>query len=65
LNLDEPEKPKAVSLSHAVAYPRAVVVMRGDTMVTVLAVLGSQRLLDVADGAVFVLDEENYVFLVL
>jgi hypothetical protein len=63
--LDEPEKPKAVSLSDAVAYPRAVVVMGGDTMVTVLAVLGSQRLLYVADGAVLVLDEEDNVFLIL
>jgi hypothetical protein len=63
--LYEPEKPKAVSLPDAVAYPRAVVVMGGDTMVTVLAVLGSQRLLNVADGAVLVLDEEDNVFLIL
>jgi hypothetical protein len=63
LELDEPEEPETISLTDAITDPRAVVVVCSHTMVTVFAVLTSQRLFDVADGTVFVLDKKNYVFL--
>ena len=65
LNLDEPEEPKAVSLADTVADPRAVVVVSGNAMVTVLAMFASKGLFDMTDGAVFVLYEEDYILIIL
>jgi hypothetical protein len=57
LELDEPEEPESVALSHAVADPRAMVVVGRHAMVTVLAMFAPQRLLDMADCAVLVFDK--------
>jgi len=63
LEVDEPEEPELVALAHAVPDPGAVVVVRRHALVAVLAVLAPQGLLDVADGAVLVLYEEDEVVL--
>ena len=57
------EKASFVALTDAVANPRAVMVVSGDALVTRLAVLRAQRLLQVADRAVLHLDEKFELFL--
>jgi len=52
-----------VPFTDAVADPGAVVVVGGYAMVTLLAVLASEWLFDVADCAVLHLDEEYDVLL--
>ena len=64
LKVKEANEPKFVSFAHAVANPRAVMVMRGHTVVTLFAVLATQRLFNVADGAVFIFNEEYYIFII-
>lgn len=61
--MNEPKEPKPIPFSDTVADPRAVVIVSSDAMVASLAMLGSQRLLDVADGAVFVLDIKLYLII--
>ena len=63
LKVKEANEPKFVSFAHAVTNPRAVVVMRGHTVVTLLAVFAAQRLFNVADGAVFIFNEEYHIFI--
>lgn len=63
LKVKKANEPKFVSFAHAVANPRAVVVMGGHAVVALLAVFAAQRLFNVADGAVFVFDEEYHVFI--
>lgn len=65
MHLNKPEKPKAVSFTDTVAYPRAVVVVSGDAVVTVFAVLGSERLLNMTDRTILVLDEEDNIFVII
>ena len=38
-------------------------IVGGNTVITMLAMFGPQRLLNVTDSAVFVLDEKNHVFI--
>jgi hypothetical protein len=63
LKVKEANEPKFVSFAHAVADPRAVVVVRGHTVVTLLAVFAAKRLFNVADGAVFIFNEEYHIFI--
>jgi hypothetical protein len=62
LKVKEANEPEFVSFAHAVANPRAVVVMGGHTVVTLLAVFAAQRLFNVADGAVFIFNEQYHIF---
>ena len=61
LGVEEPKIVKLVSFAHAVANPGAVVVVGGNALVATLAVLAPQRLLDMADGAVLILYEQDNV----
>jgi hypothetical protein len=62
--LEEAKEPKPVALSDAVTDPRAVVVMRGNAMITCFTVLATERLLNVADGAVLILYVQLNFFIV-
>jgi hypothetical protein len=64
LCLYKPVEPKSVALPHAIANPRTVVVVSCHTMIAIFAVLGPQWLLDVANRAVLVLNEENDLLLI-
>lgn len=63
LKVKEANEPKFVSFAHAVTDPRAVVVVRGHAVVTLLAVFAAKRLFNVADGAVFIFNEEYHIFI--
>lgn len=65
LELQVPEEPKFVALTDAVADPGTVMVVGGHAVITYLAMLCSERLLYMTDGAVFVFYEENDVILIL
>lgn len=62
--MNEHKEPKSVPLADTVANPGTVVVMGCHTMVALFAVLASQWLFDVADCAVFVLDEKDNILLI-
>ena len=49
---------RLISLSNTVADPRTMVVVRRNTLITSFTVLGSQWLLQVADGAILHLNEQ-------
>lgn len=50
-----------VSFANAISDPGAVMVMSCYTLVTLLAVFSSKRLLKMADGAVFILNEKDNI----
>lgn len=61
LALQEPEEVEAIALTNAVANPRAVVVVRRHAMITRFTVFATQWLLNVADGAIFILNEKHHI----
>ena len=63
MGFSQSKEPKPIPFSDTVADPRAVMIVCGDAMVASLAMLGSQRLLNVADGAVFVLNIKLYLII--
>lgn len=65
LAVEEYQKWQLVPFTNAVTDPRTMMVIRGHAMITVLAVLTPQRLLDVADRAIFVFEERYRIIRVV
>lgn len=56
---------ESIALTDAIADPGAMMVVRGDTVVAGLAVLAPQRLFNMTNSAIFILNEKHHVLVVL
>jgi len=65
LRADKSEKPVAVPLAHTIAEPGTVMIIGGDTLVTLFAVFGAEWLLLLTNGAKSMLDEEYYRVIII